>query len=198
MALTLTDNATSIISVKAKGEGLSVRVHRIFLEASGEVLNEMAEFISKRRGNTPLIRNYVRERSDCFRKSPSRRLNAVTRGRYFDLASIHESVNHTYFDGTVTALITWSIKSPRRTVKRRTLGSHSSQTDTIRINPVLDSVKVPSYFIEFIVYHEMLHAHMGVHKKNGRRYVHSKEFRERERMFRDYERAMAWEKINPI
>jgi predicted metal-dependent hydrolase len=64
----------------------------------------------------------------------------------------------------------------------------------IRINPVLDIERVPPYFVEFIVYHEMLHAFLGVKNKNGRRSVHSKEFRELEKRFSDYEKAMAWEK----
>ncbi len=67
-----------------------------------------------------------------------------------------------------------------------------------RINPILDNERVPYYFIEFVVYHEMLHAHIRVQKKNGRRSVHSKEFRDREKMFRDYEDAMAWENRNRI
>jgi hypothetical protein len=40
----------------------------------------------------------------------------------------------------------------------------------------------------------MLHADMDVETKNGRRSVHSREFRRREKLFKDYERATAWEK----
>jgi len=53
---------------------------------------------------------------------------------------------------------------------------------------------VPRYFIEFVVYHEMLHADMGTEEHEGRRSIHSREFRKRERLFEDYERAMAWER----
>ncbi len=77
---------------------------------------------------------------------------------------------------------------------KRTLGSYCLRTNTIRINPVLDRKTVPDYFIGFIVYHEMLHADMGVCRINGRRSVHSSEFRKRERMFKEYEKALAWEK----
>lgn len=79
-------------------------------------------------------------------------------------------------------------------MRNRTLGSYLDSVNTIRINPVLDKKSVPRYYIEFIVYHEMLHADMGVTEKNGRRVVHSKEFRAREKSFRDYRKAMAWEK----
>jgi hypothetical protein len=40
----------------------------------------------------------------------------------------------------------------------------------------------------------MLHADMGVKIRNGRRLVHTGEFRARERLFREYERAVSWEK----
>jgi predicted metal-dependent hydrolase len=76
---------------------------------------------------------------------------------------------------------------------KRTLGSYSQRTNTIRINPVLDRKTVPAYFIEFIVYHEMLHADMGVGRINGRRSVHSSGFRIREKLFKKYEQALAWE-----
>jgi hypothetical protein len=71
-----------------------------------------------------------------------------------------------------------------------------SHTNTIRINPVLDRKAVPLCVLEFILYHEMLHADLGVTRKNGRRSVHSREFRGRERLFSQYDTATAWEKRN--
>jgi predicted metal-dependent hydrolase len=79
-------------------------------------------------------------------------------------------------------------------VRRRTLGSYSSHTNIIRINPVLDKRSVPPYFIEFIIYHEMLHADLGVETGENRRSVHTREFRRREKMFKKYAEALAWEK----
>ena len=65
---------------------------------------------------------------------------------------------------------------------------------TIRINPVLDSRKIPRYVIGFIVYHEMLHADIDTELKNCRRRIHSEEFKKREKMYKYYERAVEWEK----
>ena len=64
----------------------------------------------------------------------------------------------------------------------------------IRINPQLDAKKVPSYYMEFLVYHEMLHADIGIKNKNNRRIVHSGEFKKREKEFKQYEKAIEWEK----
>jgi hypothetical protein len=64
----------------------------------------------------------------------------------------------------------------------------------IKINPILDSDRVPRYFLEFVIYHEMLHADIGIEDGSGRRELHSREFRKREKLFRHYEKASAWEK----
>ncbi len=170
----------------------------MFLEAGSDVISEISDFIRRRRGKTPLIRGFIKERRHCLKQSTCKRLNARTLGRHCDLRSIYDSVNEAYFEGSITATITWGTKNPRRAVRRRTLGSYSSHSNTIRINPILDNERVPYYFIEFVVYHEMLHAHIGVQKKNGRRSVHSREFKEREKMFKEYEKAMVWEKKNGI
>lgn len=198
IALTITDNSTSMLSVKSKGETLYVRLHRIFLEAGTEVVSEVAEFIKKRRGKTPLISGFIKERRAHLKKNVPRRLNLKATWKYYDLLNIYETINRAYFEGSVSSTITWGKKSPRYAVRKRTLGSYSSHTNVIRINPLLDNSRVPLYFVEFIVYHEMLHAYIGVKNKNGRRSVHSKEFREHEKIFRDYERAVAWEKNNRI
>ena len=74
------------------------------------------------------------------------------------------------------------------------LGHYDPVHHTITISPVLDSAEVPDYAVRYIVYHEMLHADLGIGKGEGRRIVHGPEFRIREKLFRHYERAIAWEK----
>lgn len=192
--LTITDNSTSMISSGRKGGCLSLRLHRMFLGADGPVLEEIARFVRRKGGRTPLIRRYIRENSCLLKSRPRRAVNVMTKGRHHDLAALFSRLNNEYFDGRVKAGITWGTRRRGRAVRLRTLGSYSSHTHMIRINPLLDSGSVPKYFIEFVLYHEMLHADLGTEKKNGRRLVHSRAFRQRERLFADYERALAWEK----
>jgi hypothetical protein len=64
----------------------------------------------------------------------------------------------------------------------------------IRIHPALDRRWVPRYFLEYVMFHEMLHHLMPHTRGAGRRALHPPEFREREKEFRHYERAMAWER----
>ncbi len=194
ISLTLTDNSTSMISVKSFGNTVSVRLHRMFLGAGDDVISEIAQFIRKRKGKTPLIRDFIRQNSGCLKKKPVRKANINAQGKYYNLFDIYRSINEEYFGGTVSAFITWGTKSPRYAVRKRTLGSYSSHANIIKINPVLDIKRNPRYFIEFVVYHEMLHADMATEIKNGRRSVHSKEFKRREKLFKHYDKAAAWEK----
>ena len=108
--------------------------------------------------------------------------------RYF------EEVNRAEFDSSIDAPITWG-RLP--TVRRRRsirLGSYSADDHLIRIHPHLDQAFVPEYFVRYIVFHEMLHAHLGIETgPTGRRRIHTREFNVRERAYADFARAVAWQ-----
>jgi len=192
--LILTDNATSMISVRGKQDAISVRLHRIFLKADTRVLDEVVRFIKKTGGKTPAIKAFIRNNKSCLKDSPPRTIAINPHGRFYNLQDIFNSLNRDYFDDRITALITWGKRSPRYAVRKRTLGSYQKKTNTIRINPILDRRKVPRYGIAFVVYHEMLHADIGTAVKNGRRSIHSQEFKNREHAYRNYDKAVEWEK----
>ncbi len=113
---------------------------------------------------------------------------ANTQGQYFDLAKIFERVNAEYFDGTMACpRLTWN-----RTITHRKFGHYQPTTDTLMISITLDQAEVPAYAIEFVMYHELLHKHLGVDVINGRRYAHTTAFRTKERAFQHYEQAQAF------
>ncbi|OGP19888.1 MAG: hypothetical protein A2054_01835 [Deltaproteobacteria bacterium GWA2_55_10] len=192
--LVITDNSSRMVSVKGALRAISLRLHRIFLSAPDEVLSELASFLSLRTKKTPAITRFIRERRADIDAKP-RRVRVRTKGKSHDLKEVFDRVNNEYFDASVAASITWSRRQPGR-VRRRTLGSYSFSSKTIRINPILDSPAVPPIFLEFIVYHEMLHAILGVERKSGRSIIHSRDFRKKEKEFRGFEAATKWEKAN--
>ena len=194
VSLAITDNSTSMLSVRKKGDAISVRLHRIFLDARHDVIEEIAVFIKKRKGSTPLLRRFVKENLIRVRNAPPKRVKINTQGNYHNLGEIYDSLNRDYFQEKLSCPITWGTGRARYAVRKRTLGSYSRHANIIRINTTLDRKHVPRYFIEFVIYHEMLHADMDPTVKNGRNIVHSREFRGREKQFRDYERALKWEK----
>jgi predicted metal-dependent hydrolase len=196
VSLVVTDNSTSMLSVKKKGDAVFIRVHWMFLSAEDDVIEEIAEFIKNRKFSTPLIRSFIIENRYSLKKKPSRHIRIRTRGKFHDLREILDSLNKNYFKGRITSRITWGNKFISGKVKKRTLGSYCSTSNTIIITPFLDRKKVPRYFLEFVVYHEMLHSEMLCEETviNGRRSIHSSEFKKREQLFEQYDKALLWEK----
>jgi len=203
VALTLTNNSTSLLSVNERAVPTRIRLHRIFLAAGEAVLKEIAEYIGARREQTPLFWEFVRDNRSALPDKPEREARLYTRGRFYDLAEVFKSVNSTYFSNELDCRITWGRRTKSGHVRHRTLGSYTLDSDTVRINPVLDRASVPLYYLEFIVYHEMLHAQLYREKARkdgtismaqGRRVVHSAEFKEREKLFSHYDKAIRFER----
>jgi hypothetical protein len=194
LMLVITDNSTSMLSMRKSGNIFMMRIHRIFLSAGKEVLNEIAEFIRDTKAKTPHIRKFINENKHLLKTKPVRAVNIKTQGRYYDLLCIYNLLNSEYFKGKIAASITWGNGGPKHRARKRTLGSYNSQNNMIRINPLLDNNSVPKYFLEFVVYHEMLHADMGVAVNGARRTVHSREFKKRETHYKHYRMAAEWEK----
>lgn len=194
LSVVITNNSTSMLSINEKKGIVSIRLHRMFLCAGSDVLSEIADYIKHNRKNTPLIREFINRHVHSLKKNPPQKITIRTEGKHHNLKEMYHSINMEYFKGKLSASITWGTKSPKRTAAKRTLGSYSYHTNTIRINPALDSKKIPQYYMEFLVYHEMLHADIGVKNVNGRHIVHSGEFKQREKLFCHYKKAVEWEK----
>ena len=197
VSLHITDNATSLLSIRTDQDLVSVRMHYMFLRAGDDIIKEISGFIRKRKGSTPLIRKFIHENRSFIRVRACSSCPPVkirTQGRFHDLSEMFVALNKKYFGGRISALISWGKRNPRRVVRKRLLGSYSGHTNIIRINPVLDRSNVPAFFIRYIIYHEMLHSDMKEERKNGRRLLHTPEFYQRERLFGEYEKAVAFEK----
>ncbi|MHB8845770.1 MAG: hypothetical protein ACYC7L_13605 [Nitrospirota bacterium] len=194
VSLILTDNSTTMLSCATRDGVLVVRLHRMFLSADSLVLDEIVSYLRRRKAAMPHFRSFLRLNREDLRRKPAKKVSVRTRGRHHDLAELYDEINRAYFDSKVTAAITWGSRSPRSAVRKRTVGSFSERSNTIRINPVLDRKDVPNFYVAFIVYHEMLHADMGIALRGTRRSVHPREFRRREKLFQEYEQAMAWER----
>lgn len=194
ISLMLTDNSTSMLSARIRDGVFCIRLHRMFLNADSQVIEELGLFLKNRRNKLTLFRAYVRANREQLSKKQPNRVLARTAGKFHNLRELYDEINKYYFAGRITSVITWGTRSPRYAVRKRTLGSYSDRSNTIRINPVLDKSNVPRCVVAFIVYHEMLHADMGVAMQGKRRSVHSREFRKREKLFADYEKARAWER----
>jgi hypothetical protein len=191
--LTLTRNTVSMLSIRERESGIFVRLHRMFLSADASVLDEIRSFIRSRKKPILKVREFILRNQSCLEARKPRAVSITTTGRHCDLQEIFDALNREYFSAAVTAAITWGNRGRRRAVRKRRLGSFQRDRNMIRISPVLDSKNVPRYFIEYVVYHEMLHAAERVERCAGRQRIHSGEFKSREKLFNYYEQALAWE-----
>ena len=210
VALAITDNRHSIISHSLRDGVLRARVHHMFLDAPVRVQTALIKYVT--RGDpaaSQYVGSFIEANGGRLVKRSRRSAPLLVRGKHHDLLSIFDEINERYFDGQVQALITWGQRAGKRGARdgerlRRTtskLGSYDAIDRLIRVNASLDRTWVPRYFVAFVVYHEMLHHVIPARNARDargepldRRILHPPEFRERERRFRNYERAIGWER----
>ncbi len=201
LALAITDNRYTIISVKRERGLYRARIHHMFLEAPPHVTRSLARYIALNEADASRdLGTFIEQHQTTIRRSSGRRAPAVileTTGEIWDLQEVFDNLNGRYFQGKIDARITWGARGGRR--RRRTsikMGSYSVEERLIRIHPSLDRRFVPRYFLEWIVFHEMLHQVHDIPVVDGRRQFHTPAFLADERGFEHYAIAREWEQRN--
>ena len=198
VVLSVTDNRRTMITSQRRTGVLRVRLHHMFLDADPFTLRALARYIKRgERAASSIVGRYIDSNQQRIRPALRRSITLRTDGDHHDLRSVFDLLNGSYFGGLVDAQITWGRQAPPRKRRRRRsikLGTYCAEEKLIRIHPALDQVWVPRYFLEYIVFHEMLHHVTPMPMQNGRRQFHTRDFRERERAFAHYDRAIRWEK----
>jgi len=129
----------------------------------------------------------VRDRAHVVRRIRGRKIVGAQTGKFFNLGESFGLLNSRYFQGLLrVSTLTWS-----RTRTKRILGHYDHCHDTIVISRSLDAGWVPPLLFEYILFHEMLHAHLGDRYSEGKRFSHHREFREQEKTFEQYPQAKA-------
>jgi hypothetical protein len=130
----------------------------------------------------------IRDRALASKRARGRKVVTTAKGSVYDLDQIFDSVNRIYFGDTIPRpVLTWS---SRKTY--RILGHHDAAHEHVAISRSLDSVDVPRYVVEYVVFHEMLHIAHPTQHINGRRYNHTAAFKRDERKFAYFEQAENW------
>ena len=187
--MTITDNVSSMIYIKRNGKGYTIRLHHMFIDADNRLLDDIACYA--RTGKSKLIQKFIDEHSFLIRTPAEKREPRIsTRGEHHNLKPLFNSVNKQYFRGGASCAITWGRHRRRKGRSSIQLGCYDNNLDLIRINPRLDSVRVPRYFIEYVIFHEMLHSILNPRSEKS----HTKEFRDKEKTFKQYYQAAAWQK----
>lgn len=195
--LGVTDNRRRMVTQTRTRGRLRVRLHMMFLGAEDRVKAALVAYVVHGdREASQIVGEFIDQNLHRIRASRQAPGQLRALGQVHDLDAIFHEVNQRYFSGTMgDVLITWGRKTKPPTGKRTSikLGSYSATERLIRIHPVLDQRWVPRYFVQYIVYHELLHHLIPEARVSGRVLLHPPEFQRREREFPLFSRALAWE-----
>jgi hypothetical protein len=184
-------------TIRRKGTRWIVRVSDHCRQAPREVLEAivliLAYKVMRRRLPAEIASTYKKYRQDPRveesvrqrRLQRGRKRISTFPGRFHSLAKLYEDLNHRYFNNQIEiSHLGWGMRP-----SWRRLGHYDPTHHAIAISPVLDSARVPSYVVSYILYHELLHALYEVVDTNGRKRHHHAEYLKAERAFPDYHEA---------
>lgn len=187
-------------TIRLRKQRVYVRVSDILRDAPHQVHRALAYILVAKLFNKrvtaeheSLYRQYayqpqVLRASDLARQKRGRKLLSGSVGRVYNLDKMFARLNRRYFGGELRKpALSWSL---RRT--KRILGHHDMVHDVIVISRSLDQADVPDFIVEYVLYHEMLHAKHRPRVINGRRVFHTAGFRADEKRFTRFAEAIAW------
>jgi len=182
-------NANSF--VRLDQAGVHVRITDVLEGAPSQILEALAHILLSKLFRRPapkmhaeryrryLNRKEMRRSLQLVKQARGRKFVSGPRGACYDLEEIFEQLNRSHFHGLMARpLLGWS-----RTVSRTMLGHYDPSHNAIILSRLLDSPTVPHLAVEYVVFHEMLHLRFPVEHRGARRCVHTREFKEAERLF---------------
>ncbi len=187
-------------TIKMEKRCILIRISDILSDAPVDVLSALMHILLARvlrkkvdEDQLFLYRNYIHQpeveaRHAEARSKRSKKILLGVNGKYFNLDDSFNRINRRYFQGSmIKPSLSWSPRS-----SRRLLGYHDSHLNLVVISRWLDRKTVPQYVLDYIMYHELLHITMPAKYINGKRIVHTKEFKHWEQKFEQYGEAIHW------
>ena len=188
--LRLHANKSSWLTFKKESGTLFLSLHQHFLQCDQEIIDDVVSMLKGKRGLS------ARSRSLLFSmEHPIKEVELEPIGRCWNLNDLYEEVEEDYFSN-LGLKITW-FGEPVKKRGRITLGQYDSASKLIKVHRLLDSDKIPKFLLKFIIYHEILHSIYSP-KPHLRGYlsIHPKEFKTKEKEFKEYGAAQSWLKTN--
>jgi hypothetical protein len=184
-------------TIRLRDGRLLVRVSDLLEGAPETILRAIAHILLAKIYGKPIDRDHATRyrryvsnghmagRAHLVRQIRGRKRIASAQGRVYDLDTIFDGLNATFFHGLLARpLMTWS-----QAHARHQLGHYDPAHNTIVISRAFDHPRVPRCVVEYIVYHEMLHLKHPVRLRGSRRCVHPPEFQAEENRFPELARA---------
>ena len=187
-------------TIRLREGKLLVRLSDLLEGAPEEVLRAIAHILLAKMYRKPIERGFatryrryisgqdITRKAHVVRQMRGRKRIESAQGRTYNLETIFEELNRRFFFGLLARpQMTWS-----RDHARNRLGHYDPAHNAIVVSRVFDHPRVPSYAVEYIVYHEMLHLKHPVKLRGSRRCVHSSDFQAEEKLFPHLDQAKAF------
>src|SRR5437868_6713027 len=186
-----------VLTIRRRQEVLHVRFSDLLRRAPRAVLEGAAALllsrIYRREAPSDLTEPYVnyarsqrtRARINLMRGRRIRPGAAGPQGQHFDLEKLFDDLNKKYFEGNLRRPhIGWSKRN-----WRRQFGCYDPGPNHILLNRRMDRPGVPQFAVEYVLFHEMLHVKHPTRRSGCSLISHSREFREEEKRFPEFQRA---------
>ena len=186
-----------VLTIRRREDVVYVRFSDLLRRAPSAVLEGAAALllarVYRRKAPPSLVEPYMeyarsgrtRSRMNRMRRGRVRLAAASPRGEHFDLENIFDELNENYFSGGLKRPhIGWSTKK-----WRRQFGCYDPGPNQILLNRRMDHPAVPRYAVEYVLFHEMLHVKHPTRRSGCSLVSHSREFREEEKRFTEFEQA---------
>lgn len=190
-----------MVSAKNRADGsVELRLQRIFLDASDIVLDEIAELLSGGKNDKVALKQFI---DACFNHSPDASRPSSDPGpdaaaqnfASHDIQSYATRLNSLYLQGRSTAQVRWGRRSTRRSTRSIRFACYDPSRNVIIMNRKMDNSQIPEYFVEYVLFHEMLHEVLGIGSRpDGKRDIHGRLFKLMESTYPDFEKARRFER----
>ena len=185
------------LTIRRREEVVFVRLSDLLRRAPLPVLEAAAVLllarVYRRKAPAPLVEPYLeyarsgrtRSRMNRMRRRRVRPRYGGAQGRHFNLEKLFDELNGKYFAGVLERPhIGWSLRG-----WRRQFGCYDPGPSQILLNRRLDHPRVPRCVVEYVLFHEMLHVKHPTRRSGCTLVSHSREFRDEEKRFPEFERA---------
>ena len=185
------------LTIRRREEVVYVRFSDLMRRAPLPVLEAAAALllarVYRRKAPLLLVKPYLeyarsgrtRSRMNRMRFHRVRPRRNGAQGQHFDLEKVFEELNDKYFGSALQRPhIGWSLRA-----WRRQFGCYDPGPNQILLNRHLDHPRVPRCAVEYVLFHEMLHVKHPTRRSGCSLVSHSREFRQEEKRFAEFDRA---------
>ncbi|MBF0196267.1 MAG: hypothetical protein HQL32_01085 [Planctomycetes bacterium] len=104
-----------------------------------------------------------------------------------------EQIQKKHFSQLPPLNLIWGLEGKRGQRKTIRLASFWPERMEIRLHPFLKDPRIPEYYLKYLLFHELCHAHLMSQGETSESHHHNDEFYRLEKRFESYQKATLWE-----